>query len=446
MAVVDPTPAQTASAGRRVDVAGHEPPVVPGRRVVDPHGLLQAHEVVAGELRPQATAYGVVAVDVAQEGQRAGLKRRIVIHEQARPHPHAPTRARAGLGHRPGAADPTEGHRPGPEVHALALRDLALVRQRLGRRHVEVGLGLLDDERLRTVYEACEALVEKSQGISLITLRHYLEEHGLLDRIGGVSFLADLAAFTPTAAHIEHHAAVVREKALARSLIRSCESIASRGYDGTTPIEDLLEEAEREVMQIAMGHVDAGFVPIKAELESTFEHIEQLQQAGGGVTGVPSGFPDLDRLTSGFQRSDLIVVAGRPSMGKTSIVLNFIQHAAIECGTSVAFFSLEMAKEAIARAAAERVEDGQSVLLDSGTTTLALAKVLRDRRGLKVGVLNVTMFRPFPADFITGLLRLSSNGIFSTLFSPNRASSRMYWSNWFTSQASHEFARARNPS
>jgi replicative DNA helicase len=198
----------------------------------------------------------------------------------------------------------------------------------------------LDDERLRIVYEACEALVEKRQGITLITLRHHLEEHGLLDRVGGVAFLAELAAATPTAAHIEHHGTVVREKALARSLIRGCESIASRGYDGTIPVEDLLEEAEREVMQLAMGHVEAGFVAIKGELEKTFDHIERIQ--AGTVSGLQMGFEDFDRLTGGLSGGDLVIVAARPSMGKTALALNMARNCAVDGGGCAAVFSLEM--------------------------------------------------------------------------------------------------------
>jgi replicative DNA helicase len=205
---------------------------------------------------------------------------------------------------------------------------------------------LLDDERLRIVYEACEALVEKRQGITLITLRHHLEEHGLLDQIGGVTFLAELAASTPTAAHIEHHSTVVREKALARSLIRSCESIASRGYDGATPVEDLLDEAEREVMQIAMGHVEAGFVSIKSELEPTFEHIERIQ--AGTIAGLQTGFEDFDRLTGGLSGGDLVILAARPSMGKTALALNIARNCAVDGGGCAAIFSLEMTSRQLA--------------------------------------------------------------------------------------------------
>jgi replicative DNA helicase len=198
----------------------------------------------------------------------------------------------------------------------------------------------LDDERLRIVYEAFQALVEKRQAITLITLRHHLDEHGLLDRVGGVGFLAELAGSTPTAAHIEHHATVVREKALARSLIRSCESIASRGYDGTVPVEELLEGAEREVMQLAMGHVEAGFVAIKSQLEPTFEHIERIQ--AGAVVGLRTGFEDFDRLTGGLSGGDLVILAARPSMGKTALALNIARNCAVDGGGCAAIFSLEM--------------------------------------------------------------------------------------------------------
>jgi replicative DNA helicase len=152
----------------------------------------------------------------------------------------------------------------------------------------------------------------------------------------------------PTAANIEYHARIVKNKALLRRLIEASTETIREVYDlGGETVEDAIDRAEQRIFQISQAGQRKGFIWIKEVLWPAFEQIEKLQQAKGAVTGVPSGFPDLDKLTSGFQPSDLIVVAGRPSMGKTSIVINFIQHAAIECGTPVAFFSLEMSKESI---------------------------------------------------------------------------------------------------
>jgi replicative DNA helicase len=203
-----------------------------------------------------------------------------------------------------------------------------------------------DDKRLRLVYEACERLMGKGQGVTLITLRHHLEEQGLLEQVGGLGLLADLAAATPTAAHVEHHADLVVEKALARSLIRTCERVASRGYDGGMPIHDLLEDAEREVLQIAMGHVQAGFVELRDELEPTFEHIQRMQS--GEAVGVRTGFTDFDKLSGGLSGGDLVVLGARPSVGKTALALNMARNCAVDFGGCAAVFSLEMTSRQLA--------------------------------------------------------------------------------------------------
>ncbi len=152
----------------------------------------------------------------------------------------------------------------------------------------------------------------------------------------------------PTAANIEYHGKILRDKALLRRLIEASSDTIREVYDASgETVEDVIDRAEQRIFTISQAGQRKGFVWIKEILWPAFEHIEKLQQAKGSVTGVPSGFPDLDNLTAGFQRSDLIVVAGRPSMGKTSLVLNFMQHVAIDHGIPVAFFSLEMSKEAI---------------------------------------------------------------------------------------------------
>jgi replicative DNA helicase len=199
-----------------------------------------------------------------------------------------------------------------------------------------------DLPRHQTLYRACRGLADKQQAITLITLRNYLEEHGLLEEVGGIGFLSELVDATPTAVHVEHHADLVREKALARSLIRTCERIASDGYEGATPVRDLVEEAEREVLQVAMGHTRGGFSDVKHELQGAFEYIEKVQS--DEVTGVSVGFEDLDHRIGGLQGGDLIVIAARPSMGKTALALNIASNHAQLQGGCVAVFSLEMTK------------------------------------------------------------------------------------------------------
>ncbi len=198
-----------------------------------------------------------------------------------------------------------------------------------------------DDPRHRTLYEACAALAEKSQPITLITLRSFLEEHDLLERAGGLGYLAAVSDAVPTTAHVEHLARIVRNKALGRSLIRTCERIASDGYEGATPIGDLLETAEREVLHIAMGHADSKFTEVSRELESTFEYIERVQR--GDIVGVHTGFDDFDKLTGGLHGGELVVVAARPGVGKTALALNIARNCAVDYGGCIAVFSMEMA-------------------------------------------------------------------------------------------------------
>ncbi len=199
-----------------------------------------------------------------------------------------------------------------------------------------------DHPRHRILYEACTALAEKHHPPTLIALKNHLEEHGLLESVGGMAYVAQVSDAAPTAAHIEHHARIVKDKALARSLIRTCEGIAVRGYEGTTSVHELMEQAEREVLRLGMGYTDLGFTGVSEELESTFDFIDRIQQ--GKVTGVHTGFDDFDKLTGGFNGGDLIILAARPSMGKTALALNMSRNCAVDYGGCVGVFSLEMSK------------------------------------------------------------------------------------------------------
>ena len=199
-----------------------------------------------------------------------------------------------------------------------------------------------DLPRHRVLYEACLALVEKQQAITLLTLRSYLGEQGQLESIGGPTFLAEVMDAVPTAAHVEHYAMLVRDKSLARSLIRTCEGLASRGYEVSEPVQELVEDAERQIMHLSMGHADEAFTSVQQELESTVEYIERVQD--GKIIGVRTGFDDLDKVIGGFNGGDLVVLASRPSMGKTAFALNVARNHAINYGGCVGLFSLEMTK------------------------------------------------------------------------------------------------------
>ena len=199
-----------------------------------------------------------------------------------------------------------------------------------------------DLPRHRIVYESLRELSEKQQGLTLITLRAALEERGLLEQAGGAAFLSQLLDAVPTAAHVEHHAEIVHQKATARALIRTCERIASRGYDAQENVAQLLEDAEREVLSIAVHGAHAGFTSMKEEMQSTFEYIERVQS--GQIVGVRTGFEDFDTLTGGLNGGDLAILAARPSVGKTALALHFARNHAVDYNGCVAFFSLEMTK------------------------------------------------------------------------------------------------------
>ncbi len=234
-----------------------------------------------------------------------------------------------------------------------------------------------DLPRHRILYEACVELAAKQQAATLITLRSYLEERGQLDQIGGVTFLSRVADAVPTAAHVEHHADILREKSLARALIRSCEEISSRGYSGRETVDELLEHAEREILQIAIGHAQNQFSSMRDEMQSTFDWIERVQ--AGDVIGVRTGFEDFDRRTGGLQGGELMVLAGRPSMGKTALALNMARNHAVDQNGCVGFFSLEMTKRELvlrllwSEAKVDSVRFANGMLSDEDWTRLTRA-------------------------------------------------------------------------
>ena len=219
----------------------------------------------------------------------------------------------------------------------------------------------------RRLYRAMVRLWEQGEVIDSVTLSEQLKDSGDYESVGGASYLAQLMDAVPTAANVEYHARIVREKALLRRLIEAATSIIQQTYEAGGEIETLLDEAEQKIFQIAQTQDRKGFVWIKELLWPAMEQIELLSQNSSPITGVPSGFPDLDEMTAGFQRGDLIIVAARPSMGKTAFTLNVTQHAAITAHRSVAFFSLEMSKESLvqrmltseARVDASRVRTGR---------------------------------------------------------------------------------------
>jgi len=197
----------------------------------------------------------------------------------------------------------------------------------------------------RRLFAAMLDLFERDESIDLITLRERLEQKGQLEEVGGAVYLASLVDQVPTAANIAYHARIVREKAMLRGLITASSEIAAMSYEGSRDVEQVLDEAERRIFLLSERSVRAGFVPLRDVLKDSFKVIEKLFEKKDHVTGVASGFTDLDQLTCGFQPSDLVIIAGRPSMGKTAFVLNIAEHVGIESRLPVAIFSLEMSRE-----------------------------------------------------------------------------------------------------
>src|SRR5690606_19900076 len=203
-------------------------------------------------------------------------------------------------------------------------------------------------EANRRIFRAMARLFQQGQVVDPVTVSEELKQSDELEAAGGMAYLAELLDAVPTAANLEYHARIVRERALLRRLIDASSQIIRDSYEiGDRTVEQVLDEAEQRIFQVAQSHEREGFVWIKKILYPTFERIEQLQAAQGGITGVPSGFHDLDEMTGGFQAGDLVILAARPSMGKTSIVVGMALHAAIAKQIPVAIFSLEMSKEQI---------------------------------------------------------------------------------------------------
>ncbi len=197
----------------------------------------------------------------------------------------------------------------------------------------------------RRIYQAMLDLSEQGEVIDQITLTERLKTKGELEAVGGAAFLAELVQAVPSAANIKYHCKIVRDKALLRGLIQTSTEVISRGYDGNAQVDDLLNFAEQSVFSLSQGKLGRAFTWVKHVVDDTIDQINQLSLQNGRVPTVPTGFRDLDDLTGGLQPSDLVVIAGRPSMGKTSLALGIAQHAALHDKKVVGIFSLEMSKE-----------------------------------------------------------------------------------------------------
>jgi replicative DNA helicase len=202
------------------------------------------------------------------------------------------------------------------------------------------------DEHHKVIFGAMRALHDKRSPVDILTLSEQLKSGGQLDVVGGASFLTELTNFVPTAAHLEQYAQIVAEKSIRRRLINASQDIASISYDENKSLQELIEEAETRLFEVSQRHVRQDITSLESILGESFDRLDDLHRNKGGLRGIPTGLKDLDKLLAGLQRSDLVVIAARPSMGKTALMLNMSLDIATKAKQgSVLYFSLEMSKE-----------------------------------------------------------------------------------------------------
>ncbi len=201
----------------------------------------------------------------------------------------------------------------------------------------------------RRIFDRMVTLNERGEAIDFITLKEELSRGGEIEDVGGPAYIASLVDGVPRATNVEYYAKIVKEKATLRNLIYAANKILTNAYEADQESDLILDEAESSIFAVADDRLKAGFVPMRDLVNESFPKIEQLFEHKRLVTGVPTGFADLDEMTRGLQGGDLIIIAARPSMGKTSLVLNIAQHVAVQPELSVGFFSLEMSKESRSR-------------------------------------------------------------------------------------------------
>lgn len=249
------------------------------------------------------------------------------------------------------------------------------------------------------IFNVMLKLNDQGKAVDLITVTEELAAAKLLEDTGGVSYLSELAASVPTAANIEYYARIVEEKSLLRRLIRTATNIAQDGYSREDEVENLLSEAEKNILEVAQRKNAGAFHNIKDVLVRTYDNIEFMHSRVGDITGIATGFAELDRMTAGFQRNDLIIVGARPSVGKTAFALNIAQNVATKTGENVAIFSLEMGAEQLVMRMlcaegnidAQRLRTGSLTDDDWGKLTMAMGSLsnagifIDDTPGVRVG-------------------------------------------------------------
>ena len=198
------------------------------------------------------------------------------------------------------------------------------------------------------IFSAMELLFDKGEPVDTVSVIDLLKKNKELESVGGTYFVTGLVESVPTAAHVERYSKIVMEKALLRSLITLSHSIAKEAYEDSQDVADILDTVEQSIFSITQNRLKGGFTQINDIVVAALEKLELIRASGGSVIGVPSGLLDLDDITSGFQEGDLIIIAGRPGMGKTALALSMIRNAALEADVGVGMFSLEMANHQLA--------------------------------------------------------------------------------------------------
>jgi len=201
------------------------------------------------------------------------------------------------------------------------------------------------DTKHRHIYEAIQKLYEKRSAIDVLTLSDQLKGSGYLDMVGGPAYLTELTNFVPTAAHAEQYADIIAQKAVRRRLIAAGKEISQVGGDEAKSVKELIEEAETKLFEVSQQHVKQNIVSLEAILAESFERLDDLHKDKQKIRGIPTGFKDMDSMLAGLQRSDLFILAARPSMGKTALALNLAHNVAVQVNEPVLIFSLEMSKE-----------------------------------------------------------------------------------------------------
>ena len=237
---------------------------------------------------------------------------------------------------------------------AVEVEQAVLGAMLLDQRAVGRAIELLDERYFYhaahgVIFQAIIALYERNEAVDQLTLGEELKKMGKLEEVGGVVYLATLASEVATAANVDHHARIVFEKGLSRALIETATQITERAFEERSDAQELLDWSEQRIFALSERQLTQGFEGIETVLHEAFEHIERAHNRVSSVSGVDTGYADLNDMTSGFQAGDFVIMAARPSVGKTALALCLARNAAIETGTGVAIFSLEMSKQQVAQ-------------------------------------------------------------------------------------------------